>query len=70
MRMLTVTVSSLIEDKFTDDGQISLFGDNKSNKKHEDIERTVDIIRGKFGRDAMKKGSLLNKDFRLRDKDK
>ncbi|MBQ4545092.1 MAG: DNA polymerase IV [Oscillospiraceae bacterium] len=69
VRMLTVTVSNLIDDALTDSGQLSLFGDNKSSEKQESVELTIDKIRNKFGHDSMIKGSFLNKDFSIRKKD-
>ena len=67
--MLTVTVSSLVDDSISSHEQVSLFGDENDGARHENIEFAVDKIRKKFGRDAMKKGSFLNKDFSLRDKE-
>lgn len=69
VRMLTVTVSSLVDDSISSHEQVSLFGDENDGARHENIELAVDKIRKKFGRDAMKKGSFLNKDFSLRDKE-
>lgn len=69
VRMLTVTVSSLVDETIAGHEQFSLFGSSEENRKNESVELAMDKIREKFGRDAMKKGSFLNKDFSIRDKD-
>ena len=69
VRMLTVTVSSLIDEDTAGLLQFSLFGDDEMHEKTERMELAIDKIRNKFGRDAMKKGSFLNRDFTIRDKD-
>lgn len=69
VRMLTVTVSSLVPDSVAAHEQFSLFGDTENETKRESIELAVDKIRKKFGRDAMKKGSFLNPDFSLGSKE-
>ncbi|MBE6964861.1 MAG: DNA polymerase IV [Ruminococcaceae bacterium] len=69
VRMLTVTVSSLVDEDTAGLLQFSLFGDDEMHEKTERMELAIDKIRNKFGRDAMKKGSFLNRDFTIRDKD-
>ena len=69
VRMLTVTVSSLIPDSAAAHEQVSLFEEENDGAKHESIELAVDKIRKKFGREAMKKGSFLNPDFSLHSKE-
>ncbi len=69
VRMLTVTVSSLVDEDTAGLLQFSLFGDDEIHEKTERIELAIDKIRNKFGRDAMKKGSFLNENFSIREKD-
>ncbi|MBR5543728.1 MAG: DNA polymerase IV [Oscillospiraceae bacterium] len=69
VRMLTVTVSSLISEDLAGGDQLSLLDDGSDNEKRESIELAIDNIRKKFGRDAMTKGSLLKSEFHIREKD-
>lgn len=69
VRMLTVTVSSLISEDTAGLLQFSLFGDDEKHEKAERVELAIDKIRDKFGRGAMKKGSFLNENFSIREKD-
>lgn len=69
VRMLTVTVSSLVDEDTAGLLQFSLFGDDEMHEKTERMELAIDKIRNKFGRDAMKKGSFLNENFSIREKD-
>lgn len=69
VRMLTVTVSSLVDEDTAGLLQFSLFGDDEIHEKAERIELAIDKIRNKFGRGAMKKGSFLNENFSIREKD-
>ncbi len=69
VRMLTVTVSSLVDEDTAGLLQFSLFGDDEMHEKTERIELAIDKIRNKFGRGAMKKGSFLNENFSIREKD-
>lgn len=68
VRMLTVTAGSLVEESLSDNIQISLFGEDKALKKRENVERTIDKIRKKFGNDAMTAASLLDGEFQIRKK--
>lgn len=66
IRMITVTAANLVERENASE-QLSLFdtGDAVRRRKQEKLDRTVDMLRGKFGRDivrygaAVKPGSLL-----------
>ncbi len=69
VRMLTVTVSSLVSEDTAGLLQFSLFGDDERHEKNERMELAIDKIRNKFGREAMKKGSFLNQAFSIREKD-
>ncbi len=69
VRMLTVTVSSLVDEESAGLFQFSLFGNDEDHEKNERVELAIDKIRSKFGRDAMKKGSFLNRDFSIREKE-
>lgn len=69
VRMLTVTVSSLVNSDDTGREQLSLFSHSDDIQKRENIELTIDKIRKRFGHDSMQKGSFLNQDFSLKNKD-
>ncbi len=69
VRMLTVTVSSLIDEESAGLEQFSLFETEEDCGKQERIELAIDKIRSRFGRGSMKKGSFLNSDFSIRSKE-
>ncbi len=69
VRMLTVTVSSLVDSEDTGREQLSFFMNSDDVRRRESIELTIDKIRGKFGRESMKKGCFLNKDFSIKNRD-
>ena len=65
IRMLTITGINLIDDGegeqltlFTDDG-----ADAKSHQKSESVERAMDDIRRKFGKDSIKYAKVLGNDI-------
>ncbi len=67
VRMLTVTASSLID---TDsDMQISLF-DQEENKKHEKVDKAMDLIKKKYGENSVFRGGSLNNISKKDKKDK
>ncbi len=69
IRMITVTASSLVKkDSFT--SQISFFGDNNDTKREKDEKRenVIDIIRQKYGSDAIAKASVISSDIGIYDK--
>ena len=43
-----------------DKGQISFFEDKKVSEKQEKIDKTIDLLKGKFGYDAITRASKLN----------
>lgn len=63
IRMITVTASSLVRPEDAGE-QLSLFdGEGAARReKQEKIDRAVDLLRNKYGRDAVKYGSTLRKD--------
>ncbi|MBQ8003859.1 MAG: DNA polymerase IV [Oscillospiraceae bacterium] len=69
VRMLTVTVSSLVDEEAAGLLQFSLFGNDEEHERAERMELAIDKIRSKFGRNAMKKGSFLNSGFSIREKE-
>ena len=60
IRMITVTGSGMVNADIG--GQISLFDDEK-NKKEEKLELAIDKIRKSFGKDSIKKASIINNDL-------
>lgn len=62
IRMITVTASSLVRPEATGE-QLSLFDGDASvrREKQEKIDRTVDFLRDKYGRDAVMYGGALRK---------
>lgn len=61
-RLLGVSVSGF--ERTLEGTQLSLFGqqDNSSSEKEEKLERTVDIIRDKYGNDSVKRAVFLHRD--------
>lgn len=61
IRMLTVTGCGIIsEDAQT---QISFFDDEKESSKRESLEKTLDAIRSKYGKDAVINANILENDL-------
>ncbi|MEG0688485.1 MAG: DNA polymerase IV [Hungatella sp.] len=58
VRLLGIRTSKIREEGFS---QMNLF-DTKHNQKMEQLEKTVDSIRDKFGVDSIKRASFLQKD--------
>lgn len=62
IRLLTITGINLIDEN--DDQQISIFPvDNDRREKIENLERTIDEIRSKYGRGAVNFGQIMNNDI-------
>ena len=63
IRMLSVSANSLVKSEFCT-RQISLL-DNSDDKrdKNKKKEKTIDIIRQKYGKDAIIKGAIINSDI-------
>lgn len=72
IRMITITGSNLIPDDGTFSEQLSLFEDSSNEKrdKQEQLEATLDKIRGKFGRSSVSFGSLLHNDLGIDEHDR
>lgn len=66
VRMLSVAVTSLVDEENAG-FQMSLFDDEKNagNKKATDLESSIDKVRSRFGKDAIKFGSSVNSDIGL-----
>ena len=61
IRMLTVTGGGIIgEDAQT---QISFFDDENESSKRESLEKTLDAIRSKYGKDAVINANILENDL-------
>ena len=60
--MITVTASSLVEHGDTGE-QLSLFDEGAAarREKLERLDRAVDALRGKYGRDAVQYGGALRR---------
>ncbi len=59
IRLLTITAINLIDEN--EATQLSLFQTEETSRaKTEQVERTMDEIRARFGADSMKRASLLN----------
>ena len=62
IRMLTVTGMNVIDENETLE-QLTLFDTPETNDKQERLEKTIDAIRGRFGRDAVGLGTILQNDL-------
>ncbi len=62
IRMLTVTVSGLVQNQ-VQNVQFDLFDDEEERKKNRVKEETMDIIRQKFGGASIVRGSALDNDL-------
>lgn len=62
VRMITVTASSLVTNSGMGE-QLSFFDEGMAERreKQEKLDRAVDLLRGKYGRDAVKYGGALRK---------
>jgi DNA polymerase-4 len=58
LRLMGVRAGKISDEEFT---QLSLFDDPAARKKKE-FERTVDVIRSRYGVDSIKRASFLKKD--------
>jgi len=67
VRLVGVRVGNLSENG---KGQISLFENTKTNEKQEKIDKTVDILKEKFGYDLVTRASKLNANSLLNSKRK
>lgn len=68
IRMLTVTAQNLCNTPFAT--QTSLFGPEAGiNKKRENLEKSMDLIREKYGKNAVKEASLLKNSLGLGQED-
>ncbi|MBQ5777848.1 MAG: DNA polymerase IV, partial [Oscillospiraceae bacterium] len=65
VRMLTVSASNLCPECDASLLQMSLFGEDETYRKRENVELTIDKIRKKFGRDGITHASLLGGDFSI-----
>ena len=66
VRMLSVTGLNLREAGQA--RQLSLFDNDEDNKKQEQLEKTIDSLREKFGSDSIKAGNVLGSDFIVKPK--
>lgn len=60
IRMLTVTGSSIVPEDFAE--QISFF-DETENPKQENLEKALDMIRNKYGKNSVKNANVINNDL-------
>ncbi len=60
IRMLTVTGGGIIPEGSSE--QISFF-DEEKNPKRENLEKTLDAIRDKYGKDSVKNANVINNDL-------
>ena len=60
IRMLTVTGGGIIPENGAE--QISFF-DEEKNPKRENLEKTIDAIRNKYGKDSVKNANVINNDL-------
>lgn len=66
IRMLTITGMNLIGEDVKNEAQISFFEDGKRERAHirqEKLEKAIDGIRSRYGRDAISAGSLIHNDI-------
>lgn len=66
IRLLTITAINLVEEN--EDEQLSFFGGNdaKRRRKAESVERTVDIIRSRYGSSSIVFGRTVNNDIGIK----
>ncbi|MFR8002093.1 MAG: DNA polymerase IV [Hydrogeniiclostridium sp.] len=64
IRMLTITGSGLVSEDFSGE-QISLFEEDQpeDSTRQEQLENTLDAIRGKYGKSALTFGAILHNDL-------
>ena len=60
IRMLTVTGGGIVDENAAE--QISFF-DEAKNPKRENLEKTLDAIRDKYGKDAVQNANIINNDI-------
>lgn len=60
IRMLTVTGSGIVPEDSAE--QMSFF-DEEKNPKRENLEKTLDLIREKYGKDSVKSANIINNDL-------
>ncbi|MBQ8808225.1 MAG: DNA polymerase IV [Clostridia bacterium] len=60
IRMLTVTGSGIVSQ---DSAQQISFFDEEKNSRHENLEKTLDAIRDKYGKDSVKNANVINNDL-------
>ncbi len=60
IRMLTVTGGGIVSENAAE--QISFF-DEEKNPKRENLEKTLDAIRDKYGKDSVKNANVINNDL-------
>ena len=60
IRMLTVTGGGIVDENAVE--QISFF-DEAKNPKRENLEKTLDAIRDKYGKDAVQNANIMNNDL-------
>jgi len=64
IRMLTVTAMNLLPAESEYEEQVSFFGSSVGDRERQRrLERTVDTLRGKYGRGALTSGAALASDF-------
>jgi DNA polymerase-4 len=61
LRLLGVTLSDVTDE---DDIQLSIFDSDKKDKERA-IDKTVDSIRNKFGKDTIVRGGIYKKNIRV-----
>ncbi|MCL2884894.1 MAG: hypothetical protein FWF49_05355, partial [Oscillospiraceae bacterium] len=68
IRLLTVTAQNLLPASDAT-GQLSFFDSSEDMKtqKNEKLERTMDAIRGKYGRHSIQHGNVLQNDMGISD---
>lgn len=70
IRMITLTASGLVsrDGEYTQMGMFDEEGDELRRKKDKEREKTVDLIKSKYGTSAITRGSLIHNDIGLCDK--
>ena len=61
IRMLTVTGSGIVNEG--ENFQIGFFDEENKNPKREKLEKALDSIRDKYGKDAVKNANIINNDL-------
>ena len=61
IRMLTVTGGGIVYNN--EACQISFFEESAQDSKREQLEKTLDSIRGKYGKDSVKSANIINNDL-------